>query len=107
MQVDLERLEVGAVGGDGPPLVGGLHQLLAEPRVPGQQRAQARGHLALTLGHPRPKHSGKNTTMRRDQGGGAGRLEGELLHEQVHVLVNLEPVQVVRVTLQHDGGGGG
>ena len=26
-------------------------------------------------------------------------LEGQLLHEQVHVLVNLEPVQVVGVAL--------
>ena len=27
------------------------------------------------------------------------QLEGELLHEEVDVLVDLEPVQVVRVTL--------
>ena len=27
-------------------------------------------------------------------------LEGQLLHEQVHVLVNLEPVQVVGVALE-------
>ena len=27
-------------------------------------------------------------------------LEGQLLHQQVHVLVNLEPVQVVGVALE-------
>ena len=27
-------------------------------------------------------------------------LEGQLLHEQVHMLVNLEPVQVVGVALE-------
>ena len=27
------------------------------------------------------------------------KLEGQLLHEQVHVLVNLEPVQVIGVAL--------
>lgn len=28
------------------------------------------------------------------------KLEGQLLHEKVHVLVNLEPVQVVGVALE-------
>ena len=28
------------------------------------------------------------------------KLEGQLLHEQVHVLVNLEPVQVIGVALR-------
>ena len=29
-------------------------------------------------------------------------LEGQLLHEQVHVLVNLEPVQVISVALREN-----
>ena len=36
----------------------------------------------------------------RDQVEVVLKLEGQLLHEKVHVLVNLEPVQVVGVALE-------
>ena len=38
--------------------------------------------------------------MSRDQVEVVLELEGQFLHEQVHVLVNLEPVQVVGVALE-------
>ena len=31
---------------------------------------------------------------------GGGRLESEFLHEEVHMLINLEPVEIVGVTLE-------
>ena len=57
------------------------------------------GKLLLEM-YSAKKNETEVQNISRDQVEVVLKLEGQLLHEKVHVLVNLEPVQVVGVALE-------
>ena len=97
------------VGSNRIALIYSLHQVLAQLDIKIQNLFQFRGHfpLRLILHYITQLSLQKNTKLSRClfrtqweiRWRELEKLEGKLLHEEVDVLVNLKPVQVIRVTL--------